>query len=165
MLNNGSFAASGSQSVQDLVQHNGGGGSNLMTSQISPRMASPMISSPQQMMALSPSQPQTIMTSSRLPSAGVTPQPTAPPRQSPVVLSARNPGQVFTGGQIVTASPSLVNPVQSVPVANLVKITPGLYNNALIISKCRKCRSYKTPKGGGHSTGVAFGPPTCPTWV
>ena len=118
MLNNGSFAASGSQSVQDLVQHNGGGGSNLMTSQISPRMASPMISSPQQMMALSPSQPQTIMTSSRLPSA----QPTAPPRQSPVVLSARNPGQVFSGGQIVTASPSLVNTAQTVPVANLVKI-------------------------------------------
>jgi len=131
MVSNGSFAPSGPQPVQELVQHHGG--NNLIPSQISPRMASPLISSPQQMMVMSPSQPANIVTSSRLPSGVVTTQqPIVTPRQSPVVLSARNPGQVFNGGQTMTTAPTPVNPVQPVvAVANQVYLTSLLILKAI----------------------------------
>ena len=84
LLNNGMFPPpTGSQPILDPPQL------QVVTQN---HIVSPLMTSPQQMVASPASQPQ-VMTS----------QQTVVPRQSPVVLSARNPVHVFNGNQGVTS--------------------------------------------------------------
>jgi hypothetical protein len=107
-MTNTTYAVSETQQVQEPVQHHGG---SMVASQISPRLASPMISSPQQLVTATT----TVTLSAR-------PWPSDATRQSSIVLVPRTSEQVYNGGQIVTTCSSPAMPTQTTTLqSNQVK--------------------------------------------